>query len=205
MAHGVTGPPLLLALAARKGLTVAGHLDAIRAISTWLGAWQQTAEAGAWWPETITPSELAVGQPDQRSPTRPSWYYGTPGIARAGQLAALALDDREMQRDHEQALADCLSDPAQLRQVSDSGLCHGWAGLYQTVWRAAQDAAIPALSEQLPALGTRLREHVDRGHEERSPDSEGFLNGHAGTALALLTHMTNRPPVSGWDACLLID
>lgn len=199
VAHGITGPLLLLAQAARKGLTVPGHLDAIRTVSAWLESWKQTGPTGVWWPETITLPEVTAGRPDQRRPTRPSWCYGTPGITRAGQLAMLALDDEGQQRAYEQALADCLNDPAQLQQIADPGLCHGWGGLYQTVWRAAQDAATPSLSRHLPELGERLRQHADSGH------GEGLLNGAAGTALALATHTTNRPSASGWDTCLLID
>ncbi|MFB7353462.1 lanthionine synthetase C family protein [Streptomyces gardneri] len=199
VAHGITGPLLLLAQAARRGLTVPGHLDAVQSITGWLESWQQTGDTGLWWPETITLPEITSGRPEQQRPARPSWCYGTFGIARAGQLAALALGDQDQRRRYEQALADCLTDPAQLQQITDPGLCHGWAGLYQTVWRAAQDAATPALAEHLPHLGERLRQHT-------GPDAgEGFLNGTAGTALALATHTTNRPPVSGWDTCLLID
>jgi lantibiotic biosynthesis protein len=33
----------------------------------------------------------------------------------------------------------------------------------------------------------------------------GFLEGDAGVALALGTATRDAPPVSGWDACLLID
>ncbi|MFF2662950.1 lanthionine synthetase LanC family protein [Kitasatospora sp. NPDC058032] len=89
--------------------------------------------------------------------------------------------------------------PAQLQQITDPGLCHGWAGLYQTVWRAARDATTPALHQVLPALGEQLHQAADTGH------SDGFLDGRAGTALALATHTTNQPPATGWDACLLID
>ncbi|MER6360280.1 lanthionine synthetase C family protein [Kitasatospora sp. NPDC001527] len=198
-AHGVTGPLLLLAQAARQGLTVVGHLDAIRTVHAWLRSWRQHGPAGVWWPETITATEITAGRPIQSHPGRPSWCYGTPGIARAGQLAALALGEEQQQHVWEQALADCAADPAQLRQVTDPGLCHGWAGLYQTLWRAAQDATTSDLHRALPALGERLRRHSADNH------GDGFLNGRAGTALAEATHATNQPPATGWDACLLID
>ncbi|MFI5682308.1 lanthionine synthetase C family protein [Streptomyces sp. NPDC051636] len=199
VAHGITGPLLLLSQAARRRLIVPGHLDAIQTITGWLKRWQQAGPTGAWWPETITLPEITAGQPGQRRAARPSWCYGTPGIARAGQLASLALGDEEQQRGYEQALADCLTDPAQLQQITDAGLCHGWAGVYQTVWRAAQDAVTPRLAPLLPTLGQQLTSHAD------SRSGEGFLNGAAGTGLAVATHTTKQPPVSGWDTCLLID
>ncbi|MFB7474560.1 lanthionine synthetase C family protein [Kitasatospora sp. NPDC056184] len=198
-AHGITGLLLLLSKAARQGLTVPGQLDAIRTICAWLDLWRQHGRAGVWWPETVTMAEITTGRPARSRPGRPSWCYGTPGIARAGQLAALALGDEHQQRDYEQALADCATDPAQLQQITDPGLCHGWAGLYQTIWRAAGDATTPALHQVLPALGEQLHQAADTGH------SDGFLSGRAGTALALATRTTNQPPATGWDACLLID
>ena len=57
---------------------------------------------------------------------------GTPGLARAQQLAALALGDRARQQAAEDALARCLADPVQLARISDPALCHGWAGLLLT-------------------------------------------------------------------------
>ncbi|MET8623761.1 lanthionine synthetase C family protein [Kitasatospora sp. NPDC004669] len=198
-AHGITGPLLLLSQAACQGMTVPGQLDAIRTVCAWLDLWQQHGPAGAWWPETVTTAEITAGRPKQSRPGRPSWCYGTPGIARAGQLAALALGDEQQQRGYERALADCAADPTQLQQITDPGLCHGWSGLYQTLWRAAQDATTPDLPRMLPVLGEQLRQAADTAH------GDGFLNGRAGTALALATHTTNQPPATGWDACLLID
>ncbi|MGH8910153.1 MAG: lanthionine synthetase LanC family protein [Egibacteraceae bacterium] len=46
----------------------------------------------------------------QPGPQRPSWCYGTPGLTRAQQLAALALGDRQRQRQAENALAGCITD-----------------------------------------------------------------------------------------------
>ncbi|MFF0293805.1 lanthionine synthetase C family protein [Kitasatospora sp. NPDC004614] len=197
VAHGIAGPLLLLAQAARLGLTVPGHLEAILTITTWLDRWKQTGPTGTWWPETVDLSEISGGHPRQKQPGRPSWCYGTPGIARAGQLASIALDDTGRQHGYEQAIDDCLTDTEQLRRITDSGLCHGWAGLHQTVWHAAQDAANHDLAQHLAAIGEHLRQAPATG--------EGFLNGTAGTELALAAHTTNQPPASGWDTCLLIN
>jgi len=199
-AHGITGPLLLLAQAARQGLTVPGQTEAIRTVDAWLSRWRQGSPQGVWWPETITLSEITTGRPRQHCAGRPSWCYGTPSIARAGQLSAIVLGDPEKQRGFEQALADCLADPVQLAQVTDPGLCHGWAGLYQCAWRAARDAISPALTARLPTLAKTFALHA-----RSEPLSIGFLNGHAGTTLALAVATTAEPPTTGWDACLLID
>ncbi|MFF4699930.1 lanthionine synthetase C family protein [Streptomyces chattanoogensis] len=198
-AHGITGPLLLLARALRQGITVDGHEDAIDTILDWLDTWRQDGPAGPWWPEHLHLGELHAGLPDQRGPARPSWCYGTPGIARAGQLAALARRDPARQHLYEDAIARCLTDPAQLSRLTDAGLCHGWAGVYQTAWRAARDAATPALRAALPGLADALSRHAHPG-----PDP-GLLQGDAGTALALTTAAHDAAPTSGWDTCLLID
>lgn len=177
-----------------------GQREAITTISDWLDVWQQDGETGPWWPEHVTLAELRTGRTSQAGPARPSWCYGTPGIARAGQLAAITTDDPHRQRLFEDALHRCLTDQAQLDRLTDAGLCHGWAGVYQTAWHAARDAATPALSTTLPHLADALARNAD------SADAgAGLLEGDAGTALALITAAQNAAPTSGWDACLLID
>jgi hypothetical protein len=106
-----------------------GYTDAITRICTWLDTWRQDHPAGPWWPRTITPDEVHTQRTRQPGPLQPSWCYGTPGLARAQQLAGLATGDTERQRSAEAALLGCLSDPAQLVQIFDGGLCHGAAGL----------------------------------------------------------------------------
>lgn len=198
LAHGITGPLAMLAQSMRRGITVDGHRDAIAAICAWLDTWRQDGDTGPWWPQWITRDEVRTGRCDQRGPLRPSWCYGVPGLARAQQLAGIATGDLRRQQLAEHALAAALSDPTQLGRIIDTGLCHGWAGLYQTVWRAARDALTPAIGAHLPQLANQLTS-ADRGGDS------GFLDGAAGAALALGTAARDAPPVSGWDACLLIN
>lgn len=199
-AHGITGVLALLGQATRRGTTVAGHHEAIHTILTHLDTWQQESELGLWWPEHLTLDALDSGQPHQREAARPSWCYGTPGIARAGQIAAIAIGDLERQHAFENALHRCLSDPEQLERITDTSLCHGWAGLFQTTWRAAQDADSPTLFAHLPNLAQQLSRHA-----HAAVDNAGFLEGGVGAALALMTVQTDRRPRTRWDACLLID
>jgi lantibiotic biosynthesis protein len=200
-AHGISGGPLLLlAQAARRGITIDGHAEAIGAICGWLDTWRQESAAGPWWPQWISLTDLRAGQPTQTRPARPSYCYGLPGISRALQLAAIATRDTGRQHSAEHALARCLTDPAQLAQLDTGGLCHGWAGTYQTTWRAARDATTPDLGELLPALAAGLAGYAD-------PDpaaGPGFLDGNSGIALALHTAAYGTVG-SDWDAAMLID
>ncbi|SEO93527.1 lanthionine synthetase C family protein [Actinacidiphila rubida] len=200
-AHGITGPLLLLSQALRRGIEVPGHRDAIQTICHHLDIWRQHTATGPRWPEHLSRRDLERGQPHLPHNARPSWCYGTAGIARAGQLAGIALHDTGLQKLYEDALYRTLTDPAQLAGITDAGLCHGWAGIYQTASRAAADALDPRLPGILPALGAALLDHA-RHHPTAEP---GLLNGAAGTALALSTLATHQPPSTGWDACLLIN
>ncbi|MFJ5608205.1 lanthionine synthetase C family protein [Streptomyces sp. NPDC093221] len=200
-AHGITGPLLLLAQALRRGAEVPGHRDAIRTICDHFDTWRQDTATGPWWPEHLSRRNLERRHPHRPRDARPSWCYGTTGIARAGQLAGIALRDTSLQTFYEDALHRALSDSAQLANVTDAGLCHGWAGIYQTASRAAADALDPRLTELPPTLGRALLDHTRLGPTA----APGLLNGAAGTALALSTLATQEPPSTGWDACLLIN
>lgn len=200
VAHGISGVLAFLGTALRRGVTVDGHREAIATICTHLDAWRHDDEPGPWWPEWITRDELHTGRSQQPGPFRPSWCYGTPGIARAQQIAAIATGDTVRQHLAEHALAACLSDTGQLAGITDTSLCHGWAGLYQTAWRAAQDALTTTISHQLPRLAASLTRYASADDQ----DDLGFLTGVVGLALAAHTAAHDTASISGWDACLLI-
>jgi hypothetical protein len=202
VAHGISGVLAFLGTALRCGVSVDGQREAIATICTHLDSWRHAGEPGPWWPEWITHEELHTGRSRQPGSLRPSWCYGTPGIARAHQIAAIATADTARQHMAEHALAACLSDADQLARITDTSLCHGWAGLYQTAWRAVRDALTPEISHQLPHLAALLTHRANASlhlHEDT-----GFLTGTAGLGLALHTATHNTAPISGWDACLLI-
>ncbi|GIF69320.1 hypothetical protein Ais01nite_73550 [Asanoa ishikariensis] len=199
MAHGIAGPLALLALAARQNITVPGHADAIGRICTWLDTWRQNGPTGPWWPERLTAAEFHAGQPTATEPNRPSWCYGTPGLARAQQLAAIALADPGRRQSAEDALARCLADPAQLGRIIDPSLCHGWAGLAATTWYAAADARSTSLATALPPIVRQLIQHAD----STAPARSGLIEGHAGAAITLHTIAT-RTDIR-WASSVLIN
>ncbi|MDN0198153.1 lanthionine synthetase C family protein [Streptomyces sp. S.PNR 29] len=201
LAHGITGPLALLATALRHGHTVPGQTQAITRICDWLDRWRNGTDSRAWWPDLITRAEHRRGELQRPGPRRPSWCYGTPGIARAQQLAGLALGDSDRQRQAEQALAGCLADDQQLAQLTDASLCHGWAGLIQTVSRAAADALNDELASHLRGLNVRLNKHLDH---HGLPDGAGLMGGTAGIHLVRLTDPVNTAITAPWDRCLLL-
>jgi hypothetical protein len=190
MAHGISGPLALLALAMSDGVEVGGQRTAISRICQWLDHWERHSDGGAWWPRTITLDELHRAETSQPSPLRPSWCYGTPGIARAQQLAARAFNDVARQRKAETAFAACVTDPEQLARLIDRGLCHGTGGLVATARRIAADALIPI--PVTPLLN--LHQQAAAAHDE----PPGFLDGTAGADLTTVGIATC------WDASLLL-
>ncbi|MED7928834.1 lanthionine synthetase C family protein [Nonomuraea sp. LP-02] len=197
MAHGAAGLLAVLSLAARHGCVVRGQREAIGFLLSWFSRWRQISADGPWWPQWLTREDLRCGQVTQPGPGRPSWCYGAPGITRALQLAAIALGDRARHRAVEKDLAACLN-AGQLRQLSDVGLCHGLAGVYQTAYRASQDALSGEIAARLPELASLLIEQA----ASSCGAGAGLLTGEAGVRLAMAA--THTPPRSGWDSCLLI-
>ncbi|NIY68066.1 Lanthionine synthetase C family protein [Streptomyces malaysiensis] len=213
LAHGIGGVLALMALSARQGIRVDGHHGAMRTILAWLDRWQEEVGHGPAWPYWITRVELREGRPIPSAPRRLSWCYGTAGLARAQQLAALALGDTQRQIEAENAFVAALTDAAQLKATTDHGMCHGIAGLAHIATRMSFDAhpstaqllraTVPALLTSVCPPGTDPASIALAmlDDEEAGP---GFLNGAAGTALALQSPATAVPPHSAWDACLLI-
>lgn len=197
MAHGAAGILALLALAARYGRRVDGQIEAIEQLCAWFDHWQQESTHGPWWSQWVTRDQLRSGNPTQPAAGRPSWCYGTVGIARALQLAAIATNQPTRQRAAETALAACLSGPP-LASITDAGICHGLAGVYHTALRAATDALDPRIASHLPTLAERLAQCP------AIPDDGGLLTGHTGLALAQETVRTCATPQTRWDACLLL-
>lgn len=219
LAHGVPGPLALLALAREAGVTVAGQDDGIRAMAQWLMGIRQSGD-GPWWPRTMVLGDDGAVVAKDTTPGRPSWCYGTAGIARALYLAGRALDVPEWRDTAVTALRAAVADARRAHEtraagrLEDAGLCHGWSGLLQATWRMADDTGDPALRAALPWLAGRILELAAPddpfGLVPPAPqgnitsDPAGFLTGAAGTALALRTFATDAAPVTGWDRALLL-
>ncbi|WBC08876.1 lanthionine synthetase C family protein [Micromonospora sp. WMMA1947] len=211
LAHGIAGPLALLALAARQGVVVPGQLAAIATVCSWLDRWRSDTGAGPIWPYWITRAQLRADHPPTPAAQRPSWCYGTAGLAHAQQLAALAIGDPVRRVTAGDALARALIDPGQLAATTDPSLCHGYAGLAHIAHRVAADAppgTAARLDAQVPGL---LRMIGPAGAGPRrtaaallaASSGPGLLEGVAGVALAALSCSTASAPASSWDSCLL--
>jgi hypothetical protein len=202
MAHGGAGVLALLSGAMRAGIQVEGQVKAVSELCATFDRYRQGSSACPWWPAMISFSEHRQETTSQGRQARPSWCYGTPGQARAQQLAGLALGDHERVRVAEHALAGCILDRQVTGLLTDASLCHGWAGVVQTLLRAASDALSPQpLQTALRTARQGMEDHLARAGP---PASAGLLEGTSGILLA-----QNDPPRTGsetpsWDACLLL-
>jgi hypothetical protein len=198
MAHGVAGPLALLSIALRRGITADGHMDAIGMICSWFDQWRDGDDLRACWPEVISRDDLDRGGAPCTGLHRPSWCYGTPGIARAQHLAGLALGDRGRTRLAEQALAGCLTDELQL---AGAGLCHGWAGLLHTARRAHDDTGTAELGMAIDSATERFWQCRD----QLTSAADGLLDGTTGTTLVISdSTRACTSEQARWDACLLV-
>jgi len=196
VAHGISAVIALLAHAILHGHDTPAARNALAALCDWTDHHRQDDPAGTWWPGYVTPDTTPRRH-------RPSWCYGTPGIARAQQLAGLALRDTARQQRAEDALLAVLRDAAQRARLPEIGLCHGKAGLLQTASRLAAASTDPhragQLTAELPGLAAELANQLA---SQAQGDPE-LLNGTAGAVLALQTAVTGSPATS-WDTFLAL-
>ncbi|MGC0328045.1 hypothetical protein RKD23_001035 [Streptomyces sp. SAI-170] len=186
MAHGIAGPMAVLSLAARRDILVPGQHEAIEVFARWLDRY-----GSHYW---TSRAYLDTVEPPSPQPARPSWCYGRPGIARAQQLAALALNDQARRRAAEDTVVRTLTDPGHLALITDATLCHGWAGLVTLARAVAADSPTPErFASAIGDLQQRLATDLDR------LSKPGFMEGRSGAQLALeATNTTN------WTSVLLI-
>jgi lantibiotic biosynthesis protein len=186
VAHGVAGILSALAISACTGVRADGQEAAIDFFASWLETW-----GASWW---ITLPQLSAGVPPQPPPLRPSWCYGTIGIARALQLAGLAADNDSRRQAAEDAALAALGDPARLARVTDASLCHGWAGILTVTRAIAADSPAPErFAAPMRLAGDQLAAGI------AALPKPGFLEGRAGAQLAL-----DGTDCAGWTRALLI-
>ena len=214
LSHGVAGPLALLSLAWRAGVIVEGQREAIERLLDLLRRWvHEDEQGGVCWPHALTLPQWAAGPSRARPHTRPSWCYGVPGMSRAVQLAALALDRPDWHELVHRSLRPLLSTPVTEWICDDPGLCHGWAGLMHLFVRLGEHVPDPRLAtvrDELAELtmaqfkpGARFGFRSTLTATPQGSDMPGFIQGAGGTALALWTY-ANGEVHGDWDMPLLL-
>lgn len=197
VAHGVSAVIALLSLAILKGHAPPADRDALAALCDWTDQHRQhDGPARQWWPGYVTDG---ANRPRRH---RPSWCYGTAGVARAQQLAGIALHDTARQQFAEDALLIALEDPAQRAALPEIGLCHGQAGLLQSATRMAAASTDPHRADRLRAAQRDLAARLATQLSTRRASPE-LMDGEAGAVLALHTASAGKTS-TGWDAALCL-
>ncbi|MBZ4323275.1 lanthionine synthetase C family protein [Streptomyces sp. SCA2-4] len=216
LAHGIPGPLALLALAWRHGVAVEGQREAIENLVGLLERWAVPDGDGLHWPPFLTLGHWAAGPESLRLPwQRPSWCYGAPGVSRAVQLAALALDRPDWHDLAHRSLLPLLERPVADWGLEDAALCHGTGGVLHLLGLLGEhidDDRIPAVRDELAAL-TLAHFHEDHRFGFRAAmtnvlhgaDLSGFLDGAAGIALALDAYANGGRAHAEWDMALLVN
>lgn len=195
-AHGISAVIALLAHAILHGHDTPAARNALAELCRWTDLHRQDDPAGIWWPGYVTP-----GADPKRH--RPSWCYGTPGIARAQQLAGLAQRDTTRRQHAENAMLAVLHDTTQRDRLPEIGLCHGKAGLLQSACRMAITSTDPHRAAQLTAQLSGLTAELTHQLATENHDVPELMDGTAGAALALHTAATGAS-ATGWDAFLAL-
>ncbi|MER5782028.1 lanthionine synthetase C family protein [Streptomyces mobaraensis] len=216
LSHGVSGPLALLSLACRAGVTVEGQKEAVEALVGLLETWAVPDGEGLRWPPYLTADDWAAGPGAPAPPwQRPSWCYGSPGIARAVQLAALALGRPDWHELARRALLPLLDRPLPAWGLEDAGLCHGTGGALHVLGLLREhidDERLDTVVDELAAMTLgHFREENRFGfraavrNAPEGADVPGFLDGAAGTALALDAYANGGRAHADWDMALLVN
>ncbi|CAM3663016.1 lanthionine synthetase LanC family protein [Smaragdicoccus niigatensis] len=183
MAHGVPGALALCSAAAGLG-SARGALLAESAAKCLL-AHEFPPDPLSRYPAVVEPGETP-------RPTHLAWCYGDASVA-----VALAAGGAVLSEAATRAAKAAAARTFEQSGVVDLGLCHGTAGVAQTMGRLAclDESVAPAAR----AWAVRLLGEAEAG---KLPGEPGFLTGQAGVALALLAAAADEDP--GWDRCLLL-
>ncbi|MFJ1651521.1 lanthionine synthetase C family protein [Streptomyces sp. NPDC088337] len=212
LAHGAAGMLSFLSLAWEAGERTAGHDEAIQKVVGWFVDTAVRDEHGVRWPATLTLNEHR--DPTHTPPrTRPSWCYGSPGIARALQMAGHALGNEAWLELADQAVQAALRRLELDRDLREAGLCHGWAGLLHILRLMSLEKESSAYNGRIPSIRSTILDAVQadapfsfrviQSGDAKQLNIPGFMEGASGTALALLATL-QQETVTHWDSALLL-
>jgi len=207
LAHGAPGVLALLAIALSRGIEVAGQAEAVRRLASGLLGYAASDAFGITWPQAV-PLDAAV--PPVVPVSRSAWCYGSPGVARALQLAGGALGDTGLSEAATTAFGAIFRRLDAERPADSPAFCHGLAGVLQILLRFVHDAGPGTQAEAtVSALAGRLLAEFGPDRllgfgplSGRDVEDPGLLDGAAGVVVTLLAAATGTEPA--WDRLFLL-
>ncbi|MCG5218037.1 lanthionine synthetase C family protein [Streptosporangium sp. KLBMP 9127] len=211
LAHGISGPLALFSLAWSAGRRAPDQAEAAAAIAETLVEKVQTDEAGPHWARLLEWDEYQLGKGVKSAPT---WCYGGLGVARALQLAGHAFGEDRWVKTADDVFTAELARLADAPPLPQAFICHGWAGVLQTVLRYAEGSPHLDVARHADFIVERIVERYDddlpfgfrvnRMGDSLDLDIPGLLEGAAGVALALDAYLNGTRSATGWDSMLLL-
>ena len=209
VAHGVPGVIGLLGEFCASGGASGRARGLLDGAVAWLQRQELTRDEGAGFPRFAGP-----GSP--RVPSKLAWCYGDPAIAAVLLRAARWANEPAWEHDAIRIAQTAAARPPDQAGVSDTGLCHGTAGLGHLFNRLFQATGEPKLQEaarfwlertlalRVPGQGVAGFAAMTVGRDDKPcwVAEPGILMGGAGIALALLAAVTPLEPA--WDRMLLV-
>ncbi|ETT44678.1 lanthionine synthetase C family protein [Paenibacillus sp. FSL P4-0338] len=215
LSHGISGPLSLMSISVLQGLGSDSVLKDICRLSEWLSIWTIQNDVGTYWPGRVSFEEAQSGKltMENQKFNRDSWCYGVPGIARALWLAGTATNDEKWTELALNSFLEIDKRITNLGGLASATLCHGIAGLLQSVQRLyseTKDKRLESIRDKLIISILNMFEpesifgfyeiNIINDKLEKINDS-GFLNGNAGVALVLASLISDESPE--WDSVLM--
>ncbi|WP_433513459.1 lanthionine synthetase C family protein [Nonomuraea sp. CA-143628] len=207
LAHGMAGPLALFARSWHRGVRVQGHEDGAATVAEALVRHAQEDEIGLHWPRYLEWEALGRGNGPRSAPT---WCYGGVGIAHALQFAGVAFGQPAWKSLADEVMRVELIRLSRGESLTNSFVCHGWAGLLLILHRYRFDSPNVVSQDHLDTIADRIlgqyRDDVPFGFrvgrmgDTRDVDIPGLLEGSAGVALALAAYLNGKPSTTGWSA-----
>jgi hypothetical protein len=199
LAHGIPGVIAVLAQFCRRGF------EPERARVLLESALRRLLDSS---PRRARGRFVAWQPADHQPSTRLAWCYGDLGVAAALLGAGVAIDHDEARREGFELALDCAGRTQQQALISDTGICHGAAGIAHLFNRMAQatgnatlrDAAVAwidrtlAMRSELPLAGFPANLPDDDGKQKLVPDASLLTGAGASSEIE-----------PGWDRLLLVD
>lgn len=215
MAHGITGCLAALSKAHMQGIWVEGQKEAIRGIAAWLKGqfWESDETVGAW--PSCSPFYPKGAETNISLRFVDGWCYGSPGVANALFLAAIALRDDELSDFAIQSMLGVCRRVLTTDHTRCLSLCHGLGGLLTMIHHFYLRSHHPLFQKTTENIAKRiiasyhptnpfgfkaLVETTDGSHI--AIDNPGLLDGAVGTVLSLLSYCSNTP--RSWTQIFLI-
>ena len=206
VAHGIAGSLAVLAKAWLKGVTVAGHREAMEKIIFWLKTHRRDIDVfEKVWPgrPLINPS---IQYEEKMEFYHDGWCYGAPSISISLLLTACALKDKPLYQYAVDTISTACARFPKHTTLHCPSFCHGLAGLLTMYHQMYLATGEKVFADTVKKLQTNILDLYDDslpfgfkcqpgGNDQKkgTVDNPGLLDGSIGIILSLLFSQSKTP------------